>query len=87
MLGVAAAHSVSENDWRRVQVATLSYTVFAALQLGALVRYPEQIAWDRPAALLYLVFMLSFLLIGLYGWWGSMRVHDPDSVTTATAPI
>lgn len=86
-LGVAAAHSASENDWRRVQVATLSYTVFAVLQLGALVRYPGQIAWDRPAALLYLVFMLSVLLIGLYGWWGSMRVRDPDSVTTATAPI
>src|SRR5205085_225280 len=39
-LGVAAAHALWENDWARVQVATMSYTVFGVFELLALARYP-----------------------------------------------
>lgn len=86
-LGVAAAHSSWEHDYRRVQVATLSYLVFGALQLGALLRYPQEIQWTRPVAWLYLLFMLSVLLIGGYGCWRAARVGSARGVTATTAPV
>lgn len=76
-LGVAAAHSARENDWSRVQVATLSYTVFGALQMIALLRYFGTLNWGTLQAWLYLLFMLSVLGLGVYGWLRSARRSSP----------
>lgn len=86
-LGVAALHASWENDWRRVQVATLSYTVFGGLQLLALLRYPQELRWADPAAWLYLAFILSVLLVGVYGWRRSTRVPDVGGVPAAPATV
>lgn len=67
-LGVAAGHAVWENDWARVQVATMSYMVFALFELIALVRYAEAVAWDGFSTWGYVVFLISVLVVGVYGW-------------------
>ncbi len=76
-LGVAAAHSAWENDWPRVEVATLSYLVFGVIELIALVRYGQELAWSSAAGRFYVLFMLSVLALGLYGWWKSTRARTP----------
>ena len=67
-LGIAAVHALRENDWRRIQPATMSYVVFAGLELVAIARYPGEVAWHSPAAWIYLLFLLSALVVGAYGW-------------------
>lgn len=84
-LGVAAAHSGWENDWRRVQVATLSYTVYGALQLFALARYSREVNWAQPVSWAYVVFLVSVLVTGLYGWRQSIRRASMSDVATAPA--
>ncbi|HEX6290866.1 MAG TPA: hypothetical protein VFZ66_16900 [Herpetosiphonaceae bacterium] len=80
-LGVAAAHSSWENDWQRVHIATISYTVLGGFQLLGLIRYPQVVDWSRPSAWLYVVFLVSVLLVGLYGWRQSAR-----TASTGTLP-
>lgn len=82
-LGVAAAHSMWENDWQRVQVATVSYMVYGALQLLALARYAQELDWYQPISWAYLLFMVSILVIGLYGWWQSTVTAGRSDITTA----
>jgi hypothetical protein len=72
-LGVAAAHARWENDWARVQVATISYTVFGVFELIALARYPGALDWSTPQAWIYVLFLLSALVVGAYGWRRSAR--------------
>lgn len=86
-LGVAAAHTLWENDWRRIQVATLSYTVFGSLQLLALARYGQELQWGMASAWIYLVFMLSVLALGLYGTWQASRVPGAGELPAAPAAI
>jgi len=72
-LGIAAVHALRENDWKRIQPATMSYVVFAGLELAALARYPGEVAWDAPAAWIYLLFLLSASVVGVHGWWQASR--------------
>lgn len=72
-LGVAAAHSTWENDWARVQAATVSYTVFGVFELIALARYAGSVAWNRYTAWIYVLFLVSVLVLGIYGWRRSSR--------------
>ena len=64
-LGVAAAHSVRENCLTRVGVATRSYIVLAVLELVAVARYIETIAWGAPESTIYMVALLSMLVVGI----------------------
>jgi hypothetical protein len=72
-LGVAAAHSTWENDWARVQAATVSYTVFGVFELIALARYAGSVDWDSYTAWIYVLFLVSILIVGVYGWYRSSR--------------
>lgn len=72
-LGIAAVHALGENDWKRIQPATMSYVVFAGLELVAVARYPGEVAWDTPAAWIYLLFLFSALVVGVCGWWQAAR--------------
>jgi hypothetical protein len=74
-LGVAAAQGTWENDWARVQAATLSYTVFGVFELIALARYAGSIAWDSYTAWIYVLFLVSVLVVGVYGWRRSSHVN------------
>lgn len=64
-LGVAAAHSLVENCARRLRLAALAYILFSVLQAWALARYPEDFSWATVSGVLYLVFLLSTLVVGL----------------------
>lgn len=86
-LGVAAAHSSVENDWQRVHIATISYTVLGFFQLLALARYPQIVDWTMPAAWIYVVFLVSILLVGLYGWRQSARLSRVEAIATAPTVV
>jgi len=63
--GVAAFHSVCENDLRRVRAILFSYVAFAVLLLVALLRYPDVPDWGAINIWLYLAFVVSMLGLGL----------------------
>jgi len=84
-LGVAAAHATWENDWARVQVATMSYTVFGVFELIALARYTGSVDWGTPKAWVYVLFLVSVLVVGVYGWRRSSRENvQRDQVASPT---
>jgi hypothetical protein len=68
-VGVTAAHMCWENDFGRVYAAMTGYAVLGALQLLALARYAGgTVDWSGASIWVYLVFVLSVLGVGLYGW-------------------
>lgn len=81
-LGLAAAHATVENDWGRVAVATHSYVLLGVLELVALIRYPNTLDWGRPATWVYILFLVSFLLVGVYGWMTTRRIAHRSTVSS-----
>jgi hypothetical protein len=79
-LGLAAAHANAENDWARATVATHSYVLLGILEFVALLRYPNSVDWARPAAALYVLFLASVLLVGIYGWITTRRIAHQSTV-------
>jgi hypothetical protein len=82
-LGIAAAQAYWENNWARVHVATMSYTVFGAFELLALIRYTGNVDWSKPQAWMYVLFLVSVLVVGIYGWRQSS--HDVTVRDVATS--
>jgi hypothetical protein len=80
-LGLAAAHATAENDWGRVAVAIHSYVLLGVLEFVALIRYPNTVDWGRPATWVYILFLVSFLLVGVYGWITTMRTAHRSTVS------
>ena len=75
-IGFALAHAARENDYARVAAGAKAYTVFAALALIAVARFPaDDVHWERPAAFIYLAFMVVAFLLGAYGWIASRRAE------------
>jgi hypothetical protein len=72
-LGVAAAVGYWENDFGRVRVGFVTYALLAVLELLALARYPGAIDWRLARSWLYVLFLLSILIVGAYGWWRARR--------------
>jgi hypothetical protein len=68
-IGLTVAHSVWENDWRRVHGAALAVVALGALELIALGRYAGEVDWGRASAWLVALFMASLLAIGLVGMY------------------
>jgi hypothetical protein len=66
-LGVLQVTCFFENDWSRIRLATISYSVLAVLQFAALARYSAAFRWG-PAGAIYISFVASILILGLYGW-------------------
>ncbi len=71
-LGIAAAQESWENDYTRIRPALLSSVLFGVLELIALVRYFGDAAAGGASLWLYLLFIISLLAVGLYGWRRSM---------------
>ena len=67
-IGLTAAWVVWENDWRRVRVAMIGYAAIGVLQLVVLARYTDELDWSDVQAYVFLLFVLSMPLIGIYGW-------------------
>lgn len=66
-IGLTALWGVWENDWQRVRGAMRSYALLGILQFVALGRYAAQVDWSKWAALVYVAFLLSILVVGALG--------------------
>jgi hypothetical protein len=66
-LGGVLAMAVWENDWTRIRIATISYALLGVLQLVAVARFNGNFAWGVAGAV-YVVFVATILLVGVYGW-------------------
>jgi hypothetical protein len=87
-IGVGAAHVAWENDWGRVFAAAVCYTLFGALELVVLARYPGAVDWGSPQVWVYLLFMLSVMAVGLYVWLRARRGYSLRPQTqTPVAPV
>jgi hypothetical protein len=80
-IGTIAAHAAWENDWWRLRPMMLSYTVLGVLQLTAVLRYRTDLDWSRAAAVVYVCFLATILLLGGYGWWKTQRAHQANQLT------
>jgi hypothetical protein len=78
-LGAAAISAIYENDFARLRIAMITYTLLSGLEFIALARYPKEVNWNSPGIWIYILFLLSILAVGLYGWRVARkigRVHD-----------
>jgi hypothetical protein len=73
--GVAMVQIAWEADWRRVRPATAGAGVLGALQLIAILRYPDVPDWGAPQTWVYVAVMVGFVVLGLYGW----RAAEPGT--------
>jgi hypothetical protein len=80
-IGTIAAHATWENDWWRLRPMMASYTVLGVLQLTAVLRYATDLDWNRAAAVGYVCFLATILLLGGYGWWKTQRAHQTKQLT------
>jgi hypothetical protein len=78
----ASAWFLRENSLGRARGGTIAYLVVGALQLLALARYPNTVAWDRPATWLYVAFMAAILVGGLTS---AVRAWRPGRVGRTAA--
>jgi hypothetical protein len=78
-LGFAAGLAVHETDLSRLRAAAVTYVVFGLLQAGAIVRYRDDVDWDRAAAWLYLAALAAITASGAYGWQRSLRTRQQSA--------
>ena len=80
-LGGVLAMAFWENDWIRIRIATVSYTVLGIQQLVALLRYSGDFTWGwRGSA--YTAFVVSVLLLGVYGLAQAARARGRFGAAT-----
>jgi hypothetical protein len=73
-VGVTAAQMCWENDFGHVYAGMAGLAVLGALQLIALARYGfSTVDWSGAGGWIYLLFVLSVLGVGLYGWLEARR--------------
>jgi hypothetical protein len=73
-VGILVLQASWENDWDRLFPMMASYAVYGALQVINLLRYPTTLDWSRFSSSVYSVFVLSVLLVGIYGVWKTRRI-------------
>ena len=66
-IGVAALWASFEHDLHRLRPAAITFTTVNALWLVALARGSDDIFWERPAAWVYLAFVIVGLATGAWG--------------------
>ena len=66
-LGLATGLAALRGDLDHLRTATVPYGVFGLAVLGAVLRYRDTVAWERPAAWLLTALMVSVALTGLAG--------------------
>jgi hypothetical protein len=66
--GLATALAAVAGDLRRLRTAAIAYTVFGALVLVALARFPDTLDWGRPLAWIFVAFAAGVVLTGAAGW-------------------
>jgi len=59
----------------------LGYTMLGLLQLTAVLRFPADLDWSRAAAVVYVCFLATILLLGGYGCWRTQRAQRAARLT------
>jgi hypothetical protein len=86
--GVAAVLCLTERDLDRLGAGAVAYTVFGVLQLIALARYADTVE-RGPAAVVYLVVLLTIVPVGAAGWVAAVRGRPrpaADATPAAATP-
>jgi hypothetical protein len=73
-IGVIALHMTGENDHQRNRIAYISYAALGILQAVSLVRYAGEVNWSTAGSWIYLLFVISIIPVGLYGWKASRQI-------------
>jgi hypothetical protein len=73
-IGVIALHMTWENDHQRNRIAYISYFALGILQIVSLVRYAGEVNLSMPSSWIYLLFIVSIIPTGLYGWKSSRQI-------------
>jgi hypothetical protein len=66
-IGFGNLHAVWEDDWIRIRVGMPALVGIAALELIALARFADTVAWARPSAWVLTGLLVALLLTGGYG--------------------
>ncbi|SFF57327.1 hypothetical protein [Blastococcus tunisiensis] len=80
--GLATALAAVAGDLRRLRTAAIAYTVFGALVLAAVARFPDTLDWDAPAAWVFVALAAGVVLTGAVGW--RLAPSDPAPSDPAT---
>ena len=75
-IGVIALHMTWENDHRRNRIAYISYAMLGIFQVVSLVRYAGEVNWSMAGSWIYLLFVISIIPVGLYGWKASRQIKN-----------
>jgi hypothetical protein len=75
-IGVIALHMTWENDHRRNRIAYISYAILGIFQVVSLVRYAGEVNWSMAGSWVYLLFVISIIPVGLYGWKASRQIKN-----------
>jgi hypothetical protein len=81
--GIATLHADWENDWKRAQAAALACIALGVLELVALLRFPGTLDWAGVDSWVYVLFLLSVLAVGVYGFWNASRAKTTRPITLA----
>jgi hypothetical protein len=71
--GLATALAAVAGDLRRLRTAAIAYTVFGALVLVAVTRFPGTLDWNHPSAWLFIAMAVAVVLTGAAGWRAAPR--------------
>jgi hypothetical protein len=77
-LGTAAVLVVLEGDWLRVRGATAAFALLGVLEGIALARYNGSVDFDGVGVWLYAAFLVSVVLVGVYGSWAATPPRGPS---------
>jgi len=72
-VGVAAFHAIFENDLVRIRPLAGGFVVIAVLEIVALLRYPAVVNWTLPQSWIYLIFLVSVLIVGVFPLLGRRK--------------
>jgi hypothetical protein len=64
-LGLAAGHSLWENDLRRLRPAAVGYIALGLLEAIAALRFVDEVDWGRLQAVIYVAFLASMVVVGI----------------------
>ena len=73
-IGVTSITMIRENDFKRVRLAAIAYTVYGALQWVNCFCFSNEVHWGPCPFFVYGAFMIVMLLLGAY-FFGRERVE------------
>ena len=77
-IGIASLHAAWEADWERIEPAMAANFALGVLEIYSLVRFRDDVDWDRASGWIYLIVVIALGLLGAYGWFAATRPINTD---------